>query len=486
MTPGLQSGQAEPGPFGGSVGGLVAAIRNGRISAVEVTSGYLDRIDRYDGAVNAFRTVTRELALSQAEEVDRQVAAGDDPGPLAGVPVALKDNIAVAGVEFTAGSTVRDGVIAETDSEVYARLRAAGAVLLGKLNMSEWAIGGTNQSIHYGDVHNPWDLDRVSGGSSGGSGAAIAADFALVALGTDTGGSIRGPSSLNGCAGLRPSVGRISNRGLVPLAWSFDVIGPMARRAEDAAAVFDVIAGYDSADPVSLDLPVPERAASGESGIEGMRIGFLQGPYLDTLGPGLRERVEAAAERFEELGAVVEELHLPGYDEAVAWTADLLLAEGAWVHRERLAEQSPPFAPDVLRRLRHGESVSGAHYGRGRQWQREWRREFQLTMERFDLLLCAGAGRTAPLAAESEPQAMTAELARYFAPWTLCGAPAMSVPCGFVDELPVGMQLIGGIFDEAAPLRAATAYQGVTDWHLRRADSENWLRPTGSDPGDRT
>lgn len=359
-------------------------------------------------------------------------------------------------------------------------------MLLGKLNMSEWAIGGTNQSIHYGDVHNPWDLDRVSGGSSGGSGAAIAADFALVTLGTDTGGSVRGPSSLNGCAGLRPSVGRVSNRGLVPLAWSFDVIGPMARRAEDAAAVFDVIAGHDAADPVSRDLPPPERSGVTPGDIRGLRIGFLQGPYLETLGPGLRDRIEAAAAEFEGLGAGVEQLHLPGYDEAVSWTADLLLAEGAWVHRERLAEDSPPFAPDVLRRLRHGEAVSGPHYARGRQWQRQWRREFQLAMERFDLLLCAGAGRAAPLAAESEPQAMTAELARYFAPWTLCGAPAMSVPCGFEDGLPLGMQLIGGIFDEATPLRAATAYQGATDWHLRRPDPENWNRPTGSDPGDRT
>ena len=216
-------------------------------------------------------------------------------------------------------------------------------MLLGKLSMSEWAIGATNQNIHYGDVHNPWDTTRVSGGSSGGSGAAIGADLAAATLGTDTGGSVRIPAALNGCCGLRPTAGRVSNRGSIPVAWTFDTIGPLARRAEDVAVMLHVIAGYDHDDPVTVDVPVGDYAGGLGLGVRGLRVGVLRG-WQDGLDADLRARLEAAAAQLEGLGAELVEAELTGLDEAIEWTAELLLAEAAWVHRERLRDCPEIFA----------------------------------------------------------------------------------------------------------------------------------------------
>ena len=297
---------------------------------------YLQRIDAHDEALNVYRTVTSELALEQAAAVDAAVARGEPLGPLAGVPVALKDNIAVAGVEMTGGTRHRAGRIAGEDAPVYEALRDAGAVLLGKLSMSEWAIGGTNQNIHYGDVHNPWDVARVSGGSSGGSGAAIGADLALATLGTDTGGSVRLPASLNGCCGLRGTAGRVSNRGSIPVAWTFDTIGPLARRAEDVAAILQVIAGHDHQDPISPDVPVDDYLAA----LGGGAAGPAHRPAVGLLRRRRRRRLPHAADRggraVRRAGGEVVEVQLPGHAEAAEWTAELLLAEAAWVHRDHL------------------------------------------------------------------------------------------------------------------------------------------------------
>ena len=457
-----------------SIAETTAAIGAGDVSAVALTEQYLERIAAHDRSLNVYRTVTADLALEQATAVDAAVGHGEPLGPLAGIPVALKDNIAVAGVRLTAGTHYRRDVLAAEDAPAYAALRAAGAVLLGKLNMSEWAIGGTNQNIHYGDVHNPWDPARVSGGSSGGSGAAIGADLALATLGTDTGGSIRLPASLNGCCGLRGTGGLVSNRGSIPVAWTFDAIGPLARRAEDVAAVLQVIAGHDHEDPISSGVPVGDYVGALERDISGMRIGLLSGYYLDALDDDFRIQLLAAAEQFAALGATVEEVALPDHEAAIEWTAELLLAEAAAFHHERLRDTPGMFASDVLTRLRRGESITGPNYGRGRQWQRTWQRQVLDALSGSDLLMCAGASRPAPLAAESDPLQMTGVLARFTSMWVLSRTPVMAVPCGFVDELPVAMQLVARPFDEASILRAAHAYQGVTRWHLRRPDPARW------------
>ncbi|MBV9007082.1 MAG: Asp-tRNA(Asn)/Glu-tRNA(Gln) amidotransferase GatCAB subunit A, partial [Solirubrobacterales bacterium] len=239
-----------------SVVDLVRQVRAGEQSALELTEVYLERIGSAEPQLNAFRTVTADAARRRAHEIDEQVRAGGEPGPLAGVPVALKDNIAVAGVPLTAGTGFLADNMAGSDAWVTRALLDAGAVLLGKLHMAEWAIGGTTHNVHFGPGHNPWDRGRVPGGSSGGSAAAVAADLAPVTLGSDSGGSIRIPAALCGVVGLRPTLGRVSTRGSLAVSWSFDAIGPLARRAEDVAAVLGVIAGYDREDPVCVEVPV--------------------------------------------------------------------------------------------------------------------------------------------------------------------------------------------------------------------------------------
>ena len=463
-----------PPPPDRSIAATTAAIGAGELSAVGLAQAYLDRIDAFDPALNVYRTVTRELALEQAAAVDEAAGAGRPLGPLAGVPIALKDNIAVSGFEMTAGTRHRAGVVADEDAPVYERLRDAGAVLLGKLGMSEWAIGATNQNIHYGDVHNPWDTTRVSGGSSGGSGAAIGADLAAATLGTDTGGSVRIPAALNGCCGLRPDGRAREQPGL---------------------------------DPGGVDVR-HDRAAGAPGG--GRRGDAARHRRLRPRGPRHRRRPRrrlrrrprswasaacgsacSAAGRTDSTPTCGRAWRRPrhssrgwarsswrpsstGLDEAIEWTAELLLAEAAWVHRERLRDCPEIFADDVLQRLRRGESISGAHYGRGREWQRAWRRRVLDTLSGCDLLLVPSAARHAPTAAESEPLAMTGVLARYTGVWVLSGTPALSVPIGFVDDMPVAMQLVGRPFEEGLLLRAAAAYQSATDWHLRRPDSAGW------------
>jgi aspartyl-tRNA(Asn)/glutamyl-tRNA(Gln) amidotransferase subunit A len=448
------------------------------LSPVALAEAYLGRISEGNEALNVYRTVSAELALEQAQRVEDAASRGEPLGALAGIPVALKDNIEVAGLRMTAGTRCLDENVAATDAPVWARLRDAGAVLLGKLHMSEWAIGATTQNIHYGPCHNPWDPERITGGSSGGSGAALAADMALATLGTDTGGSVRIPSALNGVCGLRGSAGRVSNRGSVPVACTFDAVGPMARRAEDVAQVLAVIAGYDHEDPVSIDVATDDYVGALQRGAEGLRIGMLTGYWRDDPLPAITHAVGEAAAEFERLGADVDQVELTGHAEAIELTAELLFAEAAWFHGERLERAPEVFAPDVLTRLRRGATVTGPRYGYARQRQRVWRRRVLDALEGRDLLLAPACGLPAPLIADSDPLEMTAQLARFISVWVLSRTPVLAVPCGFSAGLPVGMQLIGHPFGEATLLRAAHAYQQETAWHLRRPPAA-WLGARG-------
>ena len=446
-------------------------MRAGEQSALELTDAYLDRIAALDGPLNVYRTVTADEARLQAEEIDNQVRRGEDPGPLAGVPISLKDNIEMAGVPMTAASGFLRENVARDDAPVTAALRRAGAVLLGKLHMAEWAIGATTQNIHFGFGHNPWDPDRVPGGSSGGSGAAIAADLALATLGTDTGGSIRIPASLNGAVGLRPTFGRVSNRGSIPVAWSFDTIGPLARRAEDVAAVLGVIAGYDREDPCCADLVTDGYVGELSRGAAGIRVGVLGGSFRGApLTAEVAAVLDTATATLAELGMIAEPATLEGHEEAVVVTADLLLAEAAAFHEQRLRERPEGFAPDVRARLRRGESVTGPAYAVGRQHQRRWRRQVLEALDQHEVLLSPACPFPAPLIVDSDPLSMTGQLAHFTSIWVIAGVPAIVVPAGFVAGLPVGMQLIGRPFAEATLLRVAHAYQQVTDWHLRRPE----------------
>ncbi len=452
---------------------VVGLIRAGQLSPLTLVRSCLDRIESLNPALNAYLTVMADAALDAAKAAEQAVTAGDALGPLHGVPVALKDNCEVAGVRLTGGTPFLRDHVATADAEIVARLRQAGAIILGKLNMHEWAIGGTTRNPHYGPCHNPWDPMRIPGGSSGGSGAAVAADMALVTVGTDTGGSVRIPAALNGVCGLRPTMGRISNRGVIPVSWTFDTVGPLARRAEDIAHMLQVLAGYDPHDVTSRDQPTGNYLVELNAGVSGWRVGLLGGHFRTEPQPAVVTFVTQAARVFEELGADVEEVELADAAGTIERASEMLLADAAAFHQARLAERAEGFGPDVRTRLRIGAEVSGSQYALARQEQRRWQRQLTQTFERYDLLLAPTCGIPAPLIEESEGVETTRLLTRFTYPFSLAQVPVLSVPCGFTDgPLPVGMQLIAPAWAEVRILRAAQAYQQVTDWHLRRPNAE--------------
>ena len=445
------------------------AIADGRLNPEELVASCLERIAQAEPRLNAFRWVMGDRAREEAAAAGEAVRRGETLGPLHGVPIAVKDNIAVAGDPMTAATPQLEGHVAEEDSDVVARLRRAGAIVLGRAHMSTWAIGGTSQNIHYGPVANAWDPERVAGGSSGGSAAAVAAGMVPATLGSDTGGSIRIPACLNGVSGLRPTVGRVSNAGTIPVAWGFDVVGPLARTARDAARVLGVIAGFDPRDPVSADRPIPDYEAELERGVKGLRVVRLRGYFSERASPAVEAAIAAAAESLADIGAAVEDVDLPGIEETVEWTADMLLAEAAAYHGDRLRDDPDGFQPDVRLRLQQGAAVSGPRYATGRQRQRVWRRRLLEVLGKRDVLLAPACPIEAPRIADSDPVRTTAELAACLTPFVLVQLPAMTVPCGFGPQgLPLGLQLVGRPFAEATLLRVAHAYQDATDWHRRR------------------
>ena len=408
-------------------------------------------------------------ALTTAKEAEQAVIDGKTLGPLHGIPIALKDNCEVAGVRMTGGNKFTRDHTATADAEVVSRLRQAGAIILGKLNMHEWAIGGATRNPHYGACCNPWDSARIPGGSSGGSGAAVAADMALATIGTDTGGSVRIPAALNGVCGLRPTVGRVSNRGVIPVSWTFDTVGPLARRAEDVAHLPQVLAGYDSRDLTSLDQPVNDYLAELATGVKGLRIDLLGGHFQQEPQPAVVTLIKQAAKVFEDLGAHVEEVELVDAEGTIEKASEMLLADAAAFHYARLAERAEDFGPDVLTRLQIGARVSGSQYALARQDQRRWQRHLNQTFERYDMLLAPTCGMPAPIIKESEGVTTTRLLTRFSYPLSLSQMPVLSVPCGLVDDrLPVGMQLTAPAWQEARLLRATHAYQQATDWHEQR------------------
>jgi aspartyl-tRNA(Asn)/glutamyl-tRNA(Gln) amidotransferase subunit A len=444
----------------------LAQIASGEVSSTDATRGYLARIERLDGLVGAFITVDAEGALEQARAADESFAAGSPLGPLHGAPFALKDNIDTAGLRTTAGSGFFADRVPKEDAEVTRRLRAAGGVVLGKVTLHEFAYGATNQNPHFGPCRNPWDLSRVPGGSSGGSGAAVAAGFCAVALGTDTGGSVRVPAALNGVSALRPTHGRVSNRGVFPITWSFDTVGPIAHSISDLAPVLDVLSGYDADDPHSIDAPTSSCTNALEQGVEGLRIGVPRNFFFEDVDADIVALVRAAADVLADLGAELEEIELPGAETAVEIATMIIRSEAFAIHRERLAEQPELFGEDVRRRLLLGEAISAADYAARRQQGRLWRRTVDRAFDRVDVILSPSTGTTAP-PADSEMIETTQRLVRLTYAWSLAGLPAASIPCGFsATGMPVGLQLAAARFREPVLCRAGAAYQTATDWHL--------------------
>jgi aspartyl-tRNA(Asn)/glutamyl-tRNA(Gln) amidotransferase subunit A len=474
-------------------------VRGRELSARELTAAHLERIEALDARLGAYLLVDGEGALARADEIDRALARGDDAGPLAGVPIALKDIFVTRGMATTTASRILAGWIPPYDGTAVARLRQAGAVLLGKLNMDEFAMGSSNENSAVKPARNPWDLSKVPGGSSGGSAAAVAAALTAGSLGTDTGGSIRQPASLSGIVGLKPTYGRVSRYGVVAFASSLDQVGPMARTVEDTALLFGVVAGHDPADATSVDLPVPDALAACRAGVAGLTIGLPDEYFVPGMDPEVELAVRAGVARLEELGARVERISLPHTEYAVATYYIVATAEassnlarydgvryGLRVEPPRASlldmyreTRGAGFGAEVKRRIMLGTYVlrSGyydAYYKKAQQARALIKRDFDRAFERVHLV----ASPVSPTPAFGLGEKISDPLAMYLndvftISANLAGLPGISVPCGFTRAgLPIGLQLLGRPFGEAELFRAAGAYEGASEWHRRRPPLE--------------
>ncbi len=453
-----------------SIAEASALIGKRKLSPVELTESCLQRIGSLDARLRAFITVTRDDALAAAHQATTAIAGGNYKGPLHGIPFALKDLFDTAGVPTTAGSKIMAERVPQEDAEATVRLKAAGAILLGKLNMHEFAFGITGVNPHYGGTYNPWDTTRMSGGSSSGAGAAVASAMTFGALGTDTGGSIRAPASLCGITGLKPTYGRVSRRGITPLSWALDHAGPMARSAADAAIILKVIAGHDPQDESSSEEPVPDYTkALKDQRLNRLRIGVPKEYFFDDVDDEVLKAIHAAILVLrDDLKAGVSEVSLPHIAEAPAAVSAILLPEALAYHKRWLAERPQDYGEDVRARLEMGLLYPAVSYVQAQRLRslivEEWR---QKVFDRVDLLAVPTTPVPAPSLDENDIQT-TLRLTRFTAPFNLTGLPAISIPCGFTkDGLPIGMQLVGRWWDEATVLRAAHAYQQATDWHTR-------------------
>ena len=470
---------------------LAADLRARKVSSVELVRACLPRIEASQSSLNAFVTVTAEQALAQAQAADRELAAGRG-GPLAGVPIGHKDLFCTAGVRTTCGSRMLENFVAPYDATVVARLQAAGAVMLGKLNMDEFAMGSSNETSYFGPVRNPWNTDLVPGGSSGGCAAAVAARLVPAATATDTGGSIRQPAAFCGVTGIKPTYGRVSRYGMIAFASSLDQGGVIAQTAEDCACVLRSMAGFDPRDSTSVDIPVPDYLAGLDAPLAGVRIGLLK-EFFDTgLEADYERRVREALAVFERLGARLCELSLPNIPRSVPayyvvapaeCSSNLARYDGVrFGHRCRnprdltdlyKRSRSEGFGAEVKRRIMTGTYVLSAgyydaYYLKAQRVRRLIAADFERAFAEVDLLMGPTTPTTAFALGAKSADPITMYLNDiYTISANLAGLPAMSVPCGFVGGLPVGLQIIGPHFAEQRLLQAAHRFQLETDWHAR-------------------
>ena len=446
-----------------------ALISKRELSPVALTQAALERIVRLNPLLNCLITVTAEWALESAQQAETEVRQGGYRGPLHGIPLALKDLYETARLLTTHGSSFYAGYVPETDAVAVQKLKAAGAVLLGKTNMHEIALGVTNVNPHYGACRNPWNEQRITGGSSGGSAAAVAARMCLGALGSDTGGSIRIPASLCGVVGLKPTYGRISLRGVIPLSWNLDHAGPMALCVRDAATLLTVLAGYDPDDPGSVNVPVDDYLVDLDGGVKGWRIALAVGEFFEKVDLQVDAAIKAAAQVFQDLGAFVEPVEFPEAYKAAAANGVLVTSDAAAFHRERLENHPEGFGADVLQRLQGGAARTSSEYILYRREQSRIRRMYELFFEGYDILLTPATPVAAPPIEGPDAVEQARLLTRFTSPFNLTGLPAISLPCGFTSEgLPVGMQLVTRPWGEAALLRAAQAFESATPWHAQQ------------------
>ncbi len=444
-----------------------ARIRARSVTPTQLTEACLARIGTYSSKLNCFITVMREQALAQARELDAEQAAGRLRSPLHGIPIALKDNIDTAGVRTTAASAVFDDRVPDTDAEVTRRLRTAGAVLIGKANLHEFAMGGTSATSYYGPVRNPWALDRNPGGSSGGSAAAVAADLCFGALGTDTGGSIRTPSSFCGVVGLKPTYGLVSIRGIIPLTLSLDHCGPIVRTVEDAAILLNALAGYDRLDIASVEHPREDYRTAMKQPVAGLRLGIPRAPFFDLLDADVAKAVEEAIGVLAKMTAGVKDVTLPS-------TRDISLGGESYAYHEELyLHGAGRYQIPTRRALQNGGNAKAAEYIRGR-WKLELlRRTIDDSFAAVDAVVLPTRRRTprkidAAIKREESDKPRNPELENT-GQFNIYGIPAISVPCGFTSAgLPVGLMIAGPRFSEGRVLALASAHERATEWHARK------------------
>jgi aspartyl-tRNA(Asn)/glutamyl-tRNA(Gln) amidotransferase subunit A len=454
-------------------------LRRKAASSVDLTQACLKRIELHNRTVNAFITVTGESALAMAREMDGEARRGKWRGPLHGIPIALKDNIDTAGVRTTGASELFKDRIPAEDAEVVRRLKSAGAILLGKLNMHEFAYGPTSAVSYYGPVHNPWSLDRVSGGSSGGSAAAIAAGLCFGTLGTDTGGSIRIPSSHCGTVGLMASYGRVSNRGVIPMAWTLDHVGPICKTVEDAALMLGVIAGYDAMDPTTVDIPAVDYSRALTMQTAKLRLGIPRAIFFDNLDPEYAKAINGAIEVLRKFVATVTDVELPPAVPApVIWGPETYAYHAKW-----LTESPEKYQTATRVQMIRSNDVKPDVYADARRQVDLVRREIKKVFTTVDLVVTPTmkgppatieASRNpnpAPVAPVPSAAPRNAGAGNINAPgvFDVYGVPAITLPCGFTSSgLPIGLQISGAPFAESTVLALAHAYERATEWHTRR------------------
>jgi aspartyl-tRNA(Asn)/glutamyl-tRNA(Gln) amidotransferase subunit A len=470
---------------------LCAALASGETTSEALTRAYLDRIAEHNGALNAYITVCEDSAMAQAREADAQRAAGST-APLLGIPIAHKDLFCTQGVLTTSGSKILHNFVSPYDATVVERMQAAGAVMLGKTNMDEFAMGSSNESSYYGAARNPWDLNKVPGGSSGGSAAAVAADLCAMATGTDTGGSIRQPAAFCGVTGLKPSYGRVSRWGMIAYASSLDQAGPLCKSAEDAALLLNVMAGVDNKDSTSIDLPEEDFSATLNDPLDGLRVGLPKQYFTAELNPAIAAIIKTAVGELEALGATVVEIDLPNSELALSAYYVIAPAEAStnlsrfdgvrYGYRceepkdlEDLYKRSRSegFGEEVKRRIMIGTYALSAgfydaYYRKAQKIRRLVKDDYARAFEQVDVII----GPTTPspafgLASIKDSVTMYLEDI-YTIALNLAGLPGMSVPAGYVDGLPIGMQIVASDFAEAKLLNVAHQFQRVTDWHTHK------------------
>jgi len=451
-----------------SVGEAADLVRRKAISPVELTQACLQQIERLNPVLNAFITVTAEAALAEAREAEAEVRRGRWRGPLHGIPIGLKDNIDTAGARTTLASAVFKDRVPSADAEVVRRLKAAGAVLLGKQNLHEVAFGTTAAVSHFGPVHNPWNHDRITGGSSGGSAAAVAAGLCFGAVGTDAGGSIRVPSAYCGIVGLKPTYGVVGMRGGGDAGWwSMNHVGPMCRSVADAALLLSAIAGYDPRDSTSVEAPTPNYTAALRAKVSVLRLGVPRAVFYDKLDPEIEATINAALVLLRRLTAGFREVSLQPIPDTTVPT--IVLAENYAFHAPYFAKTPQLYHAAIRRNLEQGSEVGTAAYIQARRELDDARRAIAAVFSNVDLLVTPTTPVLPPTIEEAVRLGIEVELIRNTAPFNTYGVPTISVPCGFTRSgLPIGIQISGPRFGEAKVLALAHAYEQATEWHTRR------------------